>query len=106
MSLTSGKHIIGEIDGIRCTIIETAINQERMNFLKDLLEYNNFEVKVLKEKAETDDTIPTYTIGVGSLLFNPVIAVYDSSLRTKEDKLFRLHTGIKRQLLLIHVIGL
>ncbi len=87
MSLTIGKHIIGEIDGVRCTIVETAITLERMNFLKELLDLNKFEVKVMKEKAESEEAIPTYTIGVTSMLFNPVIAVYDCSLRTKEGKI-------------------
>jgi hypothetical protein len=86
MSLKNGKHIVGEIEGVRCTIVETGITQERVNFLKDLLEHNKFEVKVMKEKAETENAIPTYTLGVTSLLFNPVIAVYDLSLLTKEGK--------------------
>jgi len=87
MSLKNGKHIVGEIDGKRCTIVESAINEVRMNFLKELLEYNKLEVKVMKENAEAENANPTYTIGVTSLLFNPVIAVYDCSLRTKEGKI-------------------
>jgi hypothetical protein len=101
MSLKSGKHTVSEIDGQRCTIVETGINEGRMNFLKELLVFNKLEVKVMQEKPITETTTatatttttatatatPTYTIGVTSFLFNPVIAVYDCSLRTKDGKI-------------------
>ena len=38
----------------------------------------------MKEKVESEDAAPKFTIGVTSVLFNPVIAIYDSSLHTKE----------------------
>ena len=87
MSLKSGKHTVSEIEGQRCTIIETAINEGRMNFLKELLEFNKLVVKVTKEKADSENTPPSYTIGVTDIVFNPIIAVYDCSLRTKEGKI-------------------
>ncbi len=93
MSLKSGKHIVSEIEGQRCTIVESGINEGRMNFLKELLVLNKLEVKVIQEKPETTTetataaATPTYTIGVTNLLFNLIIAVYDCSLRTKEGKI-------------------
>ena len=45
MSINNAKHIVGEIDGIRCTIIESGITLERLAFLTDLLQFNNLEVK-------------------------------------------------------------
>ena len=45
MSINNAKHIVGEIDGVRCTIIESGIDPERAAFLTDLLEFNHFEVK-------------------------------------------------------------
>jgi hypothetical protein len=91
MSLKSGKHTVSEIDGQRCTIVESGINEGRMNFLKELLVINKLEVKVMQEKPETTtdtaNAAPTYTIGVTNILFNPVIAVYDCSLRTKDGKI-------------------
>jgi len=86
MSLTNAKHIIGEIDGVRCTIVETGTSLERAAFLKDLLEFNKFDVKELEEPSETAGTEPKYTVGVTSLLFNPVFAVYECLLKTREGK--------------------
>lgn len=81
MSITKGKHTVSEIDGVRCTIVETEASAERMEFLKDLLEFNSLEVKVLANK----DTDPVnYTLGVTDLVFNPIIAVYERILKTKD----------------------
>jgi len=80
MSLENGKHIVKEVDGTLCTVIETGINAERMKFLKELLEFNKFEVKI-EEKAGEEGQSATYTIGVTDLVFNPVIAVYEKSLK-------------------------
>jgi hypothetical protein len=84
MALTNAKHIIGEIDGIRCTIIETGISLERAAFLKDLLGFNNLEVKELKEASDNSDSDQKYTIGVTSMIFNPVFAVYERQLKNRE----------------------
>ena len=46
MSLNKGKHIVGEVDGVRCTIVETGISLKSAGFLKELLEFNGFEVKI------------------------------------------------------------
>jgi hypothetical protein len=84
MTLNKGKHIVEEINGIRCTIVEKGASAERVTFLKDLLGFNNFEVLVQEDKKETEDVTTTYTIGVTDLVFNPVIAVYEMSLRTRD----------------------
>jgi hypothetical protein len=84
MALNNAKHIIGEIDGIRCTIIETGVTLERSAFLNDLLNFNNLEVKEMKEESVTSDKEIKYTIGVTNLIFNPVFAVYERQLKTRE----------------------
>ena len=84
MALNNVKHIIAEIDGIRCTIIETGASLERVAFLTDLLSYNNLEVKDLKETDEISGEEAKYTIGVTDLIFNPVFAIYERQLKTKE----------------------
>jgi hypothetical protein len=98
MALTKGKHIVKEIDSVLCTVVESGISNERMSFLKELLEFNKFEVKIeedktevkakpeAKEEAETKvevkpEKVTTYTIGVTDLVFNPMIAVYENSLK-------------------------
>jgi hypothetical protein len=84
MALNNAKHIIGEIDGVKCTIVESGISSERAAFLKQLLEFNNLEVKELKVDPQTPGSEATYTIGVTSLIFNPVFAVYELALDKPE----------------------
>ncbi|MFH0865980.1 MAG: hypothetical protein V1904_07280 [Bacteroidota bacterium] len=80
MALNKAKHIISEIQGVRCTVVETGLNEERLSFLKSLLEHNKLEVKVAEEKKENAPV--TYTIGVTDILFNPVLAIYERSLKS------------------------
>lgn len=86
MALNNAKHIIGEIDGVRCTIIESGIGLERVAFLRDLLEFNNLEVKEMQAISETPGAEPKYIVGVTDLVFNPVFAVYECLLKTREGK--------------------
>jgi hypothetical protein len=97
MALNKGKHIVKEIDSVLCTVVETGISAERMNFLKELLELNKYEVKTEKDEAKVmtegkgemevkvetkiEPQAETYTIGVTDLVFNPMIAVYENSLK-------------------------
>jgi hypothetical protein len=85
MALNNAKHIIGEIDGVRCTIIETGATLERIAFLSDLLSFNNLETKEMKELSETPGEEQKYTIGVTDLIFNPVFAVYERQLKNREE---------------------
>jgi hypothetical protein len=86
MSLNKGKHNVGEVDGVRCTIVETGISKERADFLKELLRFNGYEVKVGEEVTDPPAEQKTYAIGVSDILFNPVIAVYQKSLKRKDGK--------------------
>jgi hypothetical protein len=81
-ALNKGKHVVGEIDGVRCTIVESGLNAERKDFLKNLLEFNHFNVRISQES--NPDGIEMYSIGVTDIIFNPVIAVYERSLKTPE----------------------
>ena len=82
----SGKHLFGEIDGTKVTFVEKKIPEERMKFLKDLLETNGFTVLVQEEKRKNEEDPQTYTIGVTDLVFNPVIWVYDRRLKTQDGR--------------------
>ena len=84
MAINNAKHIVSEIDGIRCTIVESGVTLERAAFLRQLLEYNKFEVKELQIPSEVPGEEPKYTIGVTDLVFNPVFAVYECLLKTPE----------------------
>jgi hypothetical protein len=84
MAINNAKHIIAEIDGLRCTIVESGASLERIAFLSDLLTFNNLEVKELKEVIAVEGEEPRYTIGVTSILFNPVFAIYERQLKNRE----------------------
>jgi hypothetical protein len=67
-------------------VVEDNITQERAGFLKELLEFNKYEVQ-LAEKQKTDDNAPQlFILGVSDIIFNPVISVYNRSLKTKDGK--------------------
>lgn len=87
MALNNAKHIVSEINSVRCTIVETGVSLERAAFLKDLLTTNNLEVMELKEPVQEGGVEDKYTIGVTDLLFNPVFAVYEKQLKTPEGDL-------------------
>ena len=77
MALNKGKHIVEEIDGVRCTIVESGISEARVAFLTELLSFNGFTVK------SGVDAKGGLVLGVTDILFNPVIAVYQRRLKTK-----------------------
>jgi hypothetical protein len=81
MALNKGKHIVEEIDGVRCSLVEKGVSPERTEFLKKLLEINKYTVKVV---AEADTT--TFKIGVTDMLFNPVVDVYKRDLKSLSGK--------------------
>ena len=76
------KHIVEEISGTRCTIVEKGATAQRVEFLKKLLTFNGFEVMTTEDKKEDESAVVTFTIGVTDLVFNPVISVYEMSLKT------------------------
>ncbi len=108
------NHEFEELGGIKCAIVERNASKERVAFLKDLLESNNFEVVVVPSPpakaapapkptsategdqqpqtsipiaigTEPQATAPeTFTIGVTNLAFNPTNAIFGRLLRTKE----------------------
>ena len=86
MAITNGKHIVKEIDGVSCTIIEDKASKERVAFLQSLLQFNKLEVKTI-ENAPVEGAEKSYTIGVTDLVFNPVIAIYAKKLYTKYGKI-------------------
>ncbi|MGE5356580.1 MAG: hypothetical protein ACM3PT_10135 [Deltaproteobacteria bacterium] len=82
----SGKHQYGEIQGKRVTFVEKNIDAARVEFLKNLLIINGFEVLTEPEKKKNEDDPDMFTIGVTDLVFNPVIWVYDRKLKTADGR--------------------
>ena len=81
MALNKGKHIIEEIDGVRCSLVEKGVSTERTEFLKKLLELNGYTVKIASEGDSE-----TFKIGVTDLLFNTVVDVYKRRLKSFSGK--------------------
>ena len=91
------NHEFDELDGVKCAIVEKNASKERVAFLKDLLELNQFEVVVVPspppkgaapkpaegEEIATPAPPETFTVGVTNLAFNPVNAVFGRLLKTK-----------------------
>jgi len=86
MALDSGKHAEKDINEVRCKVLEKGVSKERVDFLKDLLEFNGFTIQFEEEKRKTEEDPITYIIGVTDITFNPVLAVYKFMLKTKDGR--------------------
>lgn len=99
------NHEFEELNGIKCGIVEKNVSPARLSFLKELLEYNGFEVIAIPspppkaapapvaKEGETPAIIlepvqapETYTVGVSDYTFNPTNALYGRLLRTRDRK--------------------
>jgi hypothetical protein len=80
------KHIVEDLSGQRCTIVEKGIGKNRADFLKKLLQHNKFEVVVEEVPVTEEAPEILYNIGVTDLVFNPVIAVFEMSLKTDKGE--------------------
>lgn len=100
------NHEFEELDGVKCGIVEKNVSAERAEFLKKILEFNRYEVKVVAaappkkaaapapvaaEGTETVSPTPVeppppslFTIGVTDYTFNPVNALYGRMLKTPD----------------------
>ena len=82
----AGKHQFGAIGDQRVTFIEKKIEKERMEFLKKLLEVNDFEVVIQEEKTKSEEDPQLYTVGVTDMVFNPTVYVFQRRLKTIDGK--------------------
>lgn len=93
------NHPFEDIDGIKCAVVETGVSEARKDFLKDLLEFNRYQVVVSAEAAKAPVTPvvegetaseavapTTYKIGVTDVTFNSVNAIYGRLLRTRNGR--------------------
>jgi hypothetical protein len=87
MALNVGKHLFGELpDGTKVTFVEKKIEKERADFLKDLLEFNGKTVIIQEDKKRAEEDPQLYTVCVADVVFNPIIAVYNRELKTKDGR--------------------
>lgn len=82
----AGKHQFGSIGDQRVTFVEKKIEKDRMEFLKCLLEANDFEVLIQEEKRKTEEEPQLYTVGVTDMVFNPTVYVFQRRLKTLDGK--------------------
>ena len=81
-----GKHQFGSIGEQRVTFVEKKIEEERLDFLKVLLEHNGFEVIVEELKRKSEEEPQLYNLGVTDMVFNPTVYVFQRRLKTIDGK--------------------
>ncbi len=81
-----GKHLFGSIDDIRVTFIEKKIEEDRKDFLKKLLEKNDFEVVIQEEKRKSEEEPQLYSVGVTDMTFNPTTFIFQRRLKTLDGE--------------------
>jgi len=86
MPLT-GSHNFGSIGETRVTFVEKGVEENRKDFLKQLLEHNGFEVVIEEVKRKSEDEPQLFTVGVTDMVFNPTIWVYQRKLRTFDGRI-------------------
>jgi hypothetical protein len=90
------NHEFEELDGIKCGIVEKNVLPARVKFLKNLLEFNRYQVVTVpspapkmaaapKEGEEIPVVAPapeTFTLGVTDYTFNTINAIFGRLLKT------------------------
>jgi len=87
----AGKHQFGEIDGTRVTFVEKGVDEQRMQFLKEILEHNGFEVLTAEKKKRNEEDPTLYDVGVTDMVFNPTIWIFARKLKTPDGKIVTHH---------------
>ncbi|MBK7127948.1 MAG: hypothetical protein IPM74_15835 [Crocinitomicaceae bacterium] len=93
----NANHQFDDLNGIKCAIVEKNCTTDRAEFIKNLLTHNGYEVVIVPSpppkasKPETENepapvVATTFTVGVTDVSFNPINAVYNRELKTKEGQ--------------------
>ena len=108
------NHEFEELNGVKCGIVEKNVKPERVDFLKNLLQFNGYEVVIAASPAPKAAPAPkpaapatgdaqavaqpaaapappppppapeTFTVGVTDITFNPINAVFGRALHTPD----------------------
>jgi len=110
------NHEFEELDGIKCAIVEKNVAPKRVEFLKNLLQFNRYEVIVSASaapkaapapkpaaapangEAQPEQAAPpapppapeTFTVGVTDITFNPINAIFGRALHTPDKHIVTL----------------
>lgn len=104
--LSKEGHVVEEINGVRCSVVEKNCTAERAKFLKKLLEHNGFTVIVAATPTKPLPNPPlqggeskapplggvgeAFTVGVTDISFHAMLAVYERSLFSPEGKIISI----------------
>ena len=97
------NHEFEDLEGVKCGIVEKNVKPDRVQFLKNILEFNRFTVVVVPTPAPKVAAPPapkegevavaptpqppapeTFTVGVTDYTFNPVNAIFGRLLKTAD----------------------
>lgn len=89
------NHEFEELDGVKCGIVEKNVSPGRVQFLKNLLEFNCYTIVVVPTPAPKATAPPpqapeTFTVGVTDYTFNTINAVFGRLLKTKDGHIVTL----------------
>lgn len=97
------NHEFEDMDGIKCAVVEKNVSPERVQFLRDLLSYNQYTVIVVpcappktapvpETEASAEPITPpaTFTVGVTDVMFNPTNAIFGRLLKTRDGRVVTL----------------
>ncbi|MEO5595000.1 MAG: hypothetical protein ABIR15_03065 [Chitinophagaceae bacterium] len=100
------NHEFEDIDGVKCAIVEKNVTRQRVDFLKQLLEYNHFTVIIATSPppkaapapaagTEATPALPpappsTFTVGVTDVMFNATNAIFGRLLHTPDGHVVTL----------------
>jgi hypothetical protein len=98
------NHEFEDLNGVKCAVVEKNASQERVDFLKRLLEHNRYSVIVIASPppkaaapppagTEPPPATPapvTFTIGVTDVMFNATNAIFGRLLRTPDGHVVTL----------------
>jgi hypothetical protein len=96
------NHEFEDLDGVKCAVVEKNASQERVDFLRSLLEYNGYTLVVVPSPpakvsaAAVPDAVPvavaapTFTVGVTNVMFNVTNAIFGRALHTADGHVVTL----------------
>lgn len=109
------NHEFEELNGIKCAIVEKNVFPQRVEFLKNLLQFNGYDVVVAASpapkaapapkpaapangEAQAEQVAPpppppapeTFTVGVTDITFNPINAIFGRALHTPDKHVVTL----------------
>jgi hypothetical protein len=103
------NHLFEDLNGVKCAIVEKNVVPARVDFLRQILEYNRYIVVVVPSpppKTPSAATAPaapaegpapvdtpastTSTVGVTDVMFNPINAIFGRLLKTPDGHIVTL----------------